>query len=115
MANKREEYREKHLKSLSTFLNRWNGGNAKLWEYRAAHSTMTVQITSKNKLGNLYLSCLGPEHIQGPVFWENCHLEVIDNIPLEDGETGYMVIDRAVGFEIRAEQLEVAENCKPFE
>jgi hypothetical protein len=115
MANSREEYREKHLKNLSTFLNRWNGGDAKLWEYRAAHSSITIRITSKNKPGNLHISCLGPEYIQGPVFWEHCNFEVIDNICLKDGETGYLVIDKGAGFFVRAEQVEVAENCKPFE
>jgi hypothetical protein len=40
---------------------------------------------------------------------------VIDNISLQDGEIGYMVIDKGVGFEIRAEQLEIAENCKPLD
>jgi hypothetical protein len=115
MVDSREEYREKHLKSLSTFLKRWNGGNAKFWEYRAAHSSITIRITSKNKPGNLHISCLGPEYIQGPTFWENCNLEVIANIRLKDGETGYMVIDKGAGFEVRTEQLEVAENCKPLE
>ncbi|MBI1929364.1 hypothetical protein HYR99_34610 [Candidatus Poribacteria bacterium] len=115
MANSTEAYREKHLKSLATFLNRWNGGVAKPWEYRSAHSSVTIRITSKNKPGNLYLSCLGPEYIQGPVFWENCNLQVIDNISLKGGEKGYMVLDKDAGFEVRAEQLEVAENCKPLE
>jgi hypothetical protein len=115
MTLSREKYREKLMKSLSTFINRWNGGNARLWEYRPAHSSFTIRITSKEKPGNLHLSCLGPEYIQGPVLWENCNLEVIDNISLQDGEIGYMVIDKGVGFEIRAEQLEIAENCKPLD
>ncbi|MBI1923155.1 hypothetical protein HYR99_02780 [Candidatus Poribacteria bacterium] len=115
MALSREGYREKLMKSLSTFLNRWNGGDARLWEYRSAHSSVTIRITAQDKPGNLHLSCLGPEYIQGPFFWENCHLEVIDNISLTDGEAGYMVIDKRVGFEVRAEHLEIAENCKPLE
>ena len=115
MADSGEVYHEKHLKSLSTFINRWNGGNAKLWEYRAPHRSITLRITSSKKQGNLHISCLGPEYIQGPVSWENCKLEVIPDIRLTDGETGYLVVDKDVGFEVRAEQLEVAENCKPLE
>ncbi|MBI1924939.1 hypothetical protein HYR99_11920 [Candidatus Poribacteria bacterium] len=115
MAHSRDAYREKQMKSFSTFIKRWNGGDAKLWEYRAAHCSLTIRITFKNKPGNLHLSCLGPEYIQGPVFGENCQLEVISDIPLKDGETGYLVLDKGAGFFVRAEQLEIAENCKPLE
>lgn len=107
-------YQEHLLKSASTFLGRWNGCDARIWEYAAGHSAFTIRVTSKTKPGNLHLSCLGPEYIKGPVAWSNCCLRVIADVPLGDGSRGYALVDESAGFEMRGEKVEVAENCKPL-
>ncbi len=102
-----ETYREKLAKSLATFLGRWNGGEARLWEYSASHSSLIIRITRKGQSGNLHL-CLGVESIHAPVLrWENCRIEVRD-----DGK-GYTLLDKGAGVEIKAENIEVKENVKP--
>jgi hypothetical protein len=103
------------MKSIATFLERWNGGDAQLWEYQAAHCALTVRITATEKKGNLHLVCLGPEYITGPVSWHNCRLEVFDAISLQSSDMGYLIVDPSVGFEVRAESVEVKENCPPLE
>lgn len=107
-------YREHLLKSVSTFLGRWNGCDARLWDYTASHSALTIRITSKSRTGNLHLSCLGPEFIRGPVSWPNCQLHLVPDVALSDGSSGYALVDESVGFEVRGEKVEVAENCKPL-
>jgi hypothetical protein len=68
--------RAKHLKTLRTFLNRWRGGTARLWEFQAAHCHLTIRIERSGEHGNLHVICLGPEFIRGPVQWDDCVPEV---------------------------------------
>ena len=108
-------YREDLLKSVSTFLERWNGHKARIWAYQAAHSALTIRITSQKRPGeNLHIFCLGPIYMRGPFVWDGCNFRVVPDVQLEDGSFGYSLQDEAAGFEVRTEQLEVGENCKPL-
>ncbi len=107
-------YMQKLLKSLGTFLDRWNGGNAAFWEYRKAHSMLAIRITSDDRPGkNLHIACLGPVYVQGPFAWSASELQG-SIITLDDGQLGYLLTDKSAGFLIRTEALEVKENCKPL-
>jgi hypothetical protein len=102
------------MQKLQTFLKRWYGGTARLWEFQAGHCSLTIRVEVEGKRGNLHIVCLGPKFVHGPVAWENCHFEVIDNIAVGGQESGYILRDKAVAFEVRTEELDVFENCKPI-
>jgi hypothetical protein len=108
------EFRTKQMKKLQTFLARWQGGKARVWEFQAGHCSLTLRIEIEGKRGNLHIVCLGPESIHGPVAWENSHFEVIDNVVIRGQEDGYILRDKAAGFEVLSEGLDVFENCKPI-
>jgi hypothetical protein len=57
---------------------------------------------------------IGGLPIHGPVAWENCHVEVIDHVVIGVQEDGYILRDKAAGFEVLSEKLDVFENCKPI-
>jgi len=113
MLDRQEAFAGKHRRQLATFLRRWQGGKARLWAFHASHCSLTIRIESATKPGNLHIVCLGPEHIHGPVAWENCCFEIVDNMRA-DGEEGYLLRDEAAGFAVRTEEIEVAENCQPL-
>lgn len=112
MSNSVEEYRKNLIKSIYTFLKRWNGGEVTIWDYNRSHSSVTIRITSKEKRGNLHLICLGSESMAGPFRWENCNFEVID-ISCGD-EPMYALVDNKAKFKIEAGKIEAKENCKPI-
>jgi hypothetical protein len=114
MTSVSDTYQQKLMRSIATFLKRWNGSEAKLWDYQAAHCALTLRLTSAERKGNLHLICLGPVFITGPVSWANCHIEVFDGCVLPNGDVGYVIVDRSVGFEVRTESVEVKENCRPL-
>jgi hypothetical protein len=109
-----QEFQAKQMQKLHTFLDRWQGGRARLWEFQAGHCSLTLRIEIAGKRGNLHIVCLGPESIHGPVAWENCHFEVIDHVVIGGQEDGYILRDKAVGFEVLTEGLDVFENCQPI-
>lgn len=108
------EWHTKHMHKLHTFLDRWSGGRARLWEFQAGHCSLTIRVEVEGKPGNLHIVCLGPESIHGPVVWKACHFEIIDNVVVGEHKDGYIICDKAVGFEVRTEGLDVFENCKPI-
>jgi hypothetical protein len=103
-----EERRQDRLRHFPTLLARWRGGRAKMWELTVSLKTLTIRIERTGVHGNLHVSCLGPSHIQGPVYWEDADIEVV---PLEDGP--FIVRDVRAGLKIQTENVAVAENCKP--
>ena len=103
---------EKHLKSIRTFLDRWQGSKARLWAFQAAHCHLTIRIERRGEGGNLHVICLEPEFIHGPVQWEDCAFEV--HVDPEKPDGGYILRDTQVGFEVKTGEIEVKENCKPL-
>ena len=108
------EFHAKQMQKLHAFLDHWQGGRARLWEFQAGHCSLTLRIEIIGKRGNLHIVCLGPRSIYGPVAWENCHFEVIDHVIMGGQEDGYILRDKAAGFAVLTEGLEVFENCKPI-
>ena len=83
-------YKEKILKSSRTFLSRWNGEDARFLEMTTPHASLRIRITSRNKTGNLFICCIGPVYICGPV------------------------VDDGVGMKIVTCAVEVKEHVKPL-
>lgn len=91
----------------NVFLNRWRGGEAKLWEYSVSLRRLTIRVEMEGKKGNLHIRCADVSFICGPTRWGSSSFEIEE----ADGEC--FVRDRAVGFEVRAGFVDLAENCKP--
>jgi hypothetical protein len=102
----------KHLKSIRTLLDRWRGNTARLWAFQAAHCHLTIRIERRGARGNLHVMCLEPEFIHGPVQWEDCAFEA--QVDPENPRGGYILRDTHAGFEVKAGDIEVKENCKPL-
>ena len=96
------------MRDYATVLARWRGGRAKLWELTVSMKTLTIRIERAGVTGNLHVWCFLPKHIQGPVYWDDCDIEVV---PLEDGK--FIVRDVRAGLEIHAANVGAAENCEP--
>ncbi len=108
-----DHFTERLLKTIDTFLARWNGGHATIWEYRKSHSALTIRITKPGQSGNLHISCLGPDHIRGPFSWSDCELKT-SKLTTDASEPWFVLEDRRVDFRLTTETIEVAENCKPL-
>jgi hypothetical protein len=106
------EYFEKIIKSSRTFLSRWNGGTAEMWELTTSLKTLDVLIRREDKPGNLLISCGDPITIRGPVKWMNCDLRVTTTTLPGGQETGFLVADDSAGVEIICGALSVRENVK---
>lgn len=78
-----------------------------MWELTVSLKSLIIRIERKGIHGNLHVSCLGPIHIHGPVYWDDCEIEIV---PLDHG---FMVCDVRAGLEIHTENVSVDENCKP--
>lgn len=109
-----EHYWQKRLKSAETFLKRWNGGSARIWHFQVSHCSLTIRIEKTGARGNLHINCGGPEFIHGPFRWDDCAID----IQIETDEKGeavrYLVRDEKADFELRTENISIAENCKPI-
>lgn len=94
---------------IPTLLARWRGGRAKMWELTVSLKTLTIRIERSGVHGNLHVACVGPTHIHGPVYWEDCDIEII----LNEDET-YIVRDARAGLEVHTRNVDIAENCAPI-
>ena len=105
-----EAYFAKTLKSCATFLARWKGADAVMWELTSSHKTLRLVLTEAGRAGNLALSCIDPVSIRGPVRWTSSDLSVTRiRLPALD-EDGYLVADAVAGLEVMCGGIEVAEN-----
>jgi hypothetical protein len=109
--NTNNPYVEKIIKSSRTFLSRWNGGMAEMWELTISHKTLDVLIRREDKPGNLLIACIDPVMIKGPVRWKNCDLRVTPILP-GSLDARFLVADDSASVEIICGALEVAENVK---
>jgi hypothetical protein len=105
-------YSEKIIKSSRTFLSRWNGGMAEMWELTTSLKTLDVLIRRGDKPGNLLISCGDPVMINGPVRWNNCDLRVTTTTLPGSQEIGFLVVDDSADLEIICGALSVRENVK---
>jgi hypothetical protein len=110
--NTNNSYSEKTIKSSRTFLSRWNGGMAEMWELTTSLKTLDVLIRRGDKPGNLLISCGDPIMIRGPVKWMNCDLRVTTTTLPGGQEAGFLVADDLAGVEIICGALSVRENVK---
>ena len=102
---------ERTLKSGATFLGRWSGADAQLWELTASHRTLKLLLTRAGSTEHLLISCLDPIRIEAPVRWSNASLS-LRTAPLPDGDDGFLIIDAGQPVSILCGSVELAENVK---
>ncbi len=108
-----DDYYTKLAKSTKTFLSRWNGANAELWSMQRSHRTLFVVLYRENPTReNLVLSCVDPTWITGPIYWNNCNVEVeIVEVPGTE-YLSFIVKDRTAGLDVRCGGFSVREHVK---
>ena len=105
-------YFGKKIKSAHTFLSRWSGAMAEMWEMTSHHKSLRVILRRESNSSNLVLVCLDPVWVKGPVKWMNSDLRVETTTLPESREIGFAVVDDSVGFKAICGALEVKENVK---
>jgi hypothetical protein len=105
-------YFEKTIKSARTFLARWHGADALMWELTVSIKSLIIVLSRPGEKGNLVIGCVDPITIRGPVRWRNCHLEVMTTALSEEGKAEFIVTDPSVNFEVLCGKIEVKENVK---
>lgn len=106
------QYDEKLLKSAATFLSRWNGVAAELFELTSSHRTLTILLRDRGREGNLLLACLEPKYIQGPTRWAPCQIRVSVIDAKRARDRLIEVCDDSVGMVVKCGSLEINENVK---
>lgn len=104
------DYFEKTIKSLASFLLRWNGAIAQLHELTVSHKCLRLLLTKPDAQGNLVIACLDPLRIAAPISWEACSISVTTTGI--EGEVCFRIIDEKANVEILCGGLEVKENVK---
>jgi hypothetical protein len=110
-----DEYFAKKLKSCATFLERWKGANAVMWDLTVSIKTLRIVLTRAEQKGNLLLACLDPLRISGPVRWEHATLVVLRVRLPENSDDGFLLRDEKAGVEVLCGGLEVKENVKLYD
>lgn len=112
MSSHEERFFENTLKASATFLARWRGASAELWQLTSSHRTLTIVLRREGSSGNLVIACMDPLRIRGPVRWNDADI-VISRCPVPgDERDGFLIVDRAADVEIVTGSLEVRENVK---
>jgi len=93
------------LRHFSPLLDRWSGGDARMWELTVSHPTLTLRVTKRTSAGCLDIICIDPLSITGPVRWLDANITV----EISDPE-GFIVKDRACGLEIKTCSVEAKEH-----
>ena len=112
MSPQTDQFFEKTLKASATFLARWRGADAELWQLTYSHKSLTIVLRRKGEPGNLVIACIDPLRIHSPVRWMDADL-AISRCPLPDEkEDGFMIVDKKADVEIVSGSVEVKENVK---
>ena len=107
-----DNYSTKLLKSAATFLSRWQGAHAQLWDLRSSIRTLRIVIQHPGRSGNLSIYCIDPIDVRSPIEWDNCQI-AITQVQLPDGSgPGFRIADEIASCEILCGTIELKENAK---
>jgi hypothetical protein len=104
-------FHETLISKTAKMVARWHGRQARMLELTKSHVMLRIVVASDDLKKNLVISCLGPEHIDGPTIWNDSEM-VIEVARLKSGEAGIAVVDRKNGLRVVAESFEVKENVQ---
>ncbi len=102
--------REDMMRHFPTLLARWKGANARLWNLTQSHPTLTILLTKEDAPGCLIVSCISPERIESPRYWDDAEIRV------ELAQNMFVVSDDRAEVRISECGVEVKElERKPWE
>ena len=93
-----------------TFLNRWRGSIAELFNYSTSHQSFRIRLWQPGREGNMELRGVGCEYLAGPTSWENSDIQFVRIA--EKPHVKYYVYDIGAHFGLWCACLEAAENVK---
>ena len=103
---------ETQIARSETMLARWRGRPARMHSLdKLAVKSLVVVVPGDQPGKNLYVACLDPFFISGPVEWQNSHI-VLRPCKLENGEEGVELVDERNGVRIVSYTFELKENVK---
>lgn len=105
VAKKEAEVREQMAK--------WKGGTAKIWSYLVSHQILVIRVVSETLPGNLHITCIGTEHVTGPVSWLGSNFQLAQATTGANGYRLSVVKDESAGFTVCCGSVEVEENVPP--
>ena len=103
-----DQYFEQELRKANEILPRWDGGRVWLWEFDRDLFSVTLRIEKESTPGNLTIICDTPICMSGPFEWGRSAVRVAKD------EQSFIVSDKEAGFSLRAEVVDVVENCEPL-
>ncbi len=80
-------------------------------ELTRSHATLSIILFGDERDSNLVIYCIGPEHISGPITWDDSEI-VIEAAQLQSGREGIALIDKKHGVRLTADSFEVKENVR---
>lgn len=105
-------YTAKLLKTAETFLSRWKGARAQLWDLQPSHTSLRVLLQAPDRTGNLLIVCLDPMRIRCAVRWDGSDLSITEvTLPQADSPV-FRVTDERADAEIICGGIEIKENVK---
>jgi hypothetical protein len=111
-----EQHFEKILKSSATFLQRWLGVPAEMWQLTSSLKTLQILVRRIGEEGsrNLLISCIDPIRLRGPVRWPDSDIRISRYPKAAEFADGFSVTDPKADVEIICGSVEVKENVKLY-
>ncbi len=105
-------YAVRLIESAATFLARWEGVHAQLWDLSSSLKTLRIVLQQPGRDGNLIICCIDPMCIRAPIQWINCQI-VVTEIKLPDGlRTAFRVADERADSEVLCSSIEIKEDVR---
>jgi hypothetical protein len=107
----KEDYLTRQQSILTNWLNKWAGGNVRLWSYTVSHKVLVLRLTHPDKLGHLHVNCGDVSKVCCLSEWDDADFSVeARNISAEDHE--FTLIDRKRDCRVVCGVIEAKENVK---
>ena len=107
------EFERKRQSIIRAWLDKWNGGSARLWEYSVSHKRLVIRMTHPEIVGNLHVCCGDTTYICANTTWDNAGL-MLEVQPENQHDLQYILLDKSKEFRIVCGVIEVKENVKPI-
>lgn len=100
---------ENRISDLNLAIEKCHGGMAKLWEYTATLSELSIRISWSGSSENIHFVCNGCTRLEAAAAWSNVKFEWKQS---EDGEI--QLIDKNANFLLVCRQIRVRINVDPI-
>lgn len=101
-------------RETNRLLEKWNGGDAKLWSYRVSFQELVIRIEKSEVRGNLHVVCKPCLSLVLPrVFWKDCLIKIAVVSCDELLGATFRVEDPSVGVVIECMGVHFHEDVDP--